>query len=159
MFAQTVITPELLSGLDNAVLADLFGAINPEKSPQGFEALVHKVVRQAMDVAVDFERKAQRGGLCACEVRCAVRSACCAGTSAADRRGRAAHSAAAASCSARGAARSGRTLSRRRPTPALHHPPASASSRAAAPGGPQLSQSLLDALERSEAQAVSSGRD
>jgi conjugal transfer pilus assembly protein TraI len=61
MFAQTVITPELLSGLDTAVLADLFGAINPERSPQGFEALVHKVVRQAMDVAVDFERKAQRG--------------------------------------------------------------------------------------------------
>ena len=61
MFAQTVITPELLSGLDTAVLADLFGAINPEKSPQGFEALVHKVVRQAMDVAVEFERKAQRG--------------------------------------------------------------------------------------------------
>ncbi|WP_438396995.1 TraI domain-containing protein [Caballeronia sp. DA-9] len=61
MFAQTVITPELLSGLDTMVLADLFGAINPERSPQGFEALVHKVVRQAMDVAVDFERKAQRG--------------------------------------------------------------------------------------------------
>jgi conjugal transfer pilus assembly protein TraI len=61
MFAQTVITPELLAGLDTAVLADLFGAINPERSPQGFEALVHKVVRQAMDVAVDFERKAQRG--------------------------------------------------------------------------------------------------
>ncbi|AME28622.1 TraI domain-containing protein [Burkholderia sp. PAMC 26561] len=61
MFAQTVITAELLSGLDTAVLADLFGAINPERSPQGFEALVHKVVRQAMDVAVDFERKAQRG--------------------------------------------------------------------------------------------------
>jgi conjugal transfer pilus assembly protein TraI len=61
MFAQTVITAELLSGLDTAVLADLFGAINPERSPQGFEALVHKVVRQAMDVAIDFERKAQRG--------------------------------------------------------------------------------------------------
>ena len=60
MFAQTVITPELLAGLDTAVLSDLFNAINPERSPQGFEALVHKVVRQAMDVAVDFEQKAQR---------------------------------------------------------------------------------------------------
>lgn len=60
MFAQTIITPELLSGFDTAVLDDLFNAINPERSPQGFEPLVHKVVRQAMDVAVDFERKAQR---------------------------------------------------------------------------------------------------
>ncbi|SAK73444.1 Putative helicase [Caballeronia pedi] len=60
MIAQTVITPELLAGMDTAVHSDLFNAINPERSPQGFEALVHKVVRQAMDVAVDFERKAQR---------------------------------------------------------------------------------------------------
>ncbi|MDR5777103.1 MULTISPECIES: TraI domain-containing protein [unclassified Caballeronia] len=60
LLAQTVITPELLAGLDTAVHSDLFNAINPERSPQGFEALVHKVVRQAMDVAVDFERKAQR---------------------------------------------------------------------------------------------------
>jgi len=60
MFAQTVISPELLSGFDTTVLDDLFNAINPERSPQGFEPLVHKVVRQAMDVAVDFERKAQR---------------------------------------------------------------------------------------------------
>jgi conjugal transfer pilus assembly protein TraI len=60
MFAQTVITRDLLAGLDAAVHSDLFNAINPERSPQGFEALVHKVVRQAMNVAVDFERKAQR---------------------------------------------------------------------------------------------------
>jgi conjugal transfer pilus assembly protein TraI len=61
LFAQTVITPQLLAGLDTVVLADLFGAINPERSPQGIEALVHKVVRQALNVATDFERKAQRG--------------------------------------------------------------------------------------------------
>ncbi|GJH14825.1 TraI domain-containing protein [Caballeronia sp. EK] len=60
MLGQTVITLDLLAGLDMVVHSDLFNAINPERSPQGFEALVHKVVRQAMDVAVDFERKAQR---------------------------------------------------------------------------------------------------
>ncbi len=60
MLGQTVITLDLLAGLDTAVHSDLFNAINPERSPQGFEALVHKVVRQAMDVAVDFERKAQK---------------------------------------------------------------------------------------------------
>ncbi|EKS72582.1 hypothetical protein BURK_003997 [Burkholderia sp. SJ98] len=60
MFAQTVIAPDLLSGFDTGVLDDLFNAINPERSPQGYEPLVHKVVRQAMDVAVDFERKAQK---------------------------------------------------------------------------------------------------
>jgi conjugal transfer pilus assembly protein TraI len=60
MFAQTVIAPDLLAGFDTGVLDDLFNAINPERSPQGYEPLVHKVVRQAMDVAVDFERKAQK---------------------------------------------------------------------------------------------------
>jgi conjugal transfer pilus assembly protein TraI len=156
MFAQTVITPELLSGLDNAVLADLFGAINPEKSPQGFEALVHKVVRQAMDVSVEFERKAQRGVFApvkfdvpsAVHVALELQPQVVPGTPVPS----APAEAAPLDPSAHAASE----------VPAAPAPPAAAhttgSAQASMPGsasgGPQLSQSLLDALERSEAQAA-----
>ncbi|WP_454829678.1 TraI domain-containing protein [Paraburkholderia xenovorans] len=153
MFAQTVITPELLSGLDNAVLADLFGAINPEKTPQGFEALVHKVVRQAMDVAVEFERKAQRGVFApvkfdvpsAVHVALELQPQVTPVAAAKDQGGAAvAPSASAAEVATSHVAQ-----------PAASPPaPATASVPGAVPGGPELSQSLLDALERSEAQAA-----
>ncbi|MFM0630285.1 TraI domain-containing protein [Paraburkholderia xenovorans] len=155
MFAQTVITPELLSGLDSAVLADLFGAINPEKSPQGFEALVHKVVRQAMDVSVEFERKAQRGVFAPVkfDVPSAVHVALELQPQVVPRTPVPAAPAEAAPLapSAHGA----------NEPPAAPAPPAAAhttgpaqeSTPGSASGGPQLSQSLLDALERSEAQA------
>lgn len=164
MYAQTVISPALLSGLDTAVLADLFGAINPVKSPQGFEALVHKVVRQALDVAVEFERKAQRGVFAPVrfEVPSAVHvalelqpqqnapaapdpavgvapaTAAAVGATAADGPDGAAPTVAATASAA----------------PVVVTSPTS-SVPVVAPGGPQLSQSLLDALERSEAQAAS----
>jgi conjugal transfer pilus assembly protein TraI len=60
VLAQLVVGPALLSGLDGVVLSDLFGAINPVPIPQGVESLIHKVVRQAIVVAEDFERKAVR---------------------------------------------------------------------------------------------------
>jgi conjugal transfer pilus assembly protein TraI len=144
MYAQTVIAPELLSGLDTAVLSDLFGAINPDKSPQGFEALVHKVVRQAMDVAVEFERKAQRGVFAPVkfEVPSAVHVAL-------ELQPEQAAPPAASQQPSQPAA----------PMPAADVPaPASvetAAPQASAPGAPQLSQSLLDALQRSEAQTAS----
>lgn len=151
IFAQTVITPELLGGLDTAVLSDLFNAINPDRSPQGFEALVHKVVRQAMDVAVDFEQKAQRAVFApvkfdvpsAVHVALALEPQFVAGA--------APHSTATspqsqAAPTALAAAQSAPNVP----------PVAPASNETTAPSaaGPQLSQSLLDALERSEAQAV-----
>ncbi|XUW93301.1 TraI domain-containing protein (plasmid) [Burkholderia sp. M6-3] len=153
MFAQTVITPELLSGLDNAVLADLFGAINPEKSPQGFEALVHKVVRQAMDVSVEFERKAQRGVFApvkfdvpsAVHVALELQPQVAPVAAPLEQAGTAVATSAAAT-----------TLASLTDAPPTALPPAPA---ATAPGavadGPQFSQSLLDALERSEAQTAS----
>lgn len=61
LFAQNLIGHELLTGYEADVLAQLFGAINPVPHPQGAESLVHKVVRQAVSVAADFDRKAQQG--------------------------------------------------------------------------------------------------
>jgi conjugal transfer pilus assembly protein TraI len=61
LFAQNIIGQELLVGYEADVLSQLFGAINPVTHPQGGESLVHKVVRQAMSVAADFDRKAQQG--------------------------------------------------------------------------------------------------
>ncbi|MCC8397311.1 TraI domain-containing protein [Paraburkholderia sp. MMS20-SJTR3] len=150
MFAQTVITPELLAWLDSSVLADLFGAINPERSPQGFEALVHKVVRQAMDVSVEFERKAQRGVFApvkfdvpsAVHVALELQPQVVAATPVPGAPTEAA--ALAPSAETAGA-------------PAAAPLPSSSAAQpnsGSAPGGPQLSQSLLDALERSEAQAA-----
>jgi conjugal transfer pilus assembly protein TraI len=155
MFAQTVITPELLSGFDTTVLDDLFNAINPERSPQGFEPLVHKVVRQAMDVAVDFERKAQRAVFAPVkyDVPSAVHVALAlepqfVATPAPETvnasAGQARPSAAAASApqadvAAQNDAVVGATA---------------ASEQQASASAPKFSQSLLDALERSEAQAA-----
>ena len=153
MFAQTVITPELLSGLDNAVLADLFGAINPEKSPQGFEALVHKVVRQAMDVSVEFERKAQRGVFAPVkfDVPSAVHVALELQPQVAPVAAPPGQAGAAVATSAAAAEVATSPVAQ----PAASPPaPAAAPASGAVPGGPQLSQSLLDALERSEAQAA-----
>ncbi|MGF6649622.1 conjugal transfer pilus assembly protein TraI [Paraburkholderia youngii] len=156
MFAQTVITPELLSGLDNAVLADLFGAINPEKSPQGFEALVHKVVRQAMDVSVEFERKAQRGVFApvkfevpsAVHVALELQPQVVPATAAPADTPEPAQFAPSVQPITEPAA----------PSPASSAGEttgtAQASMSGSASGGPQFSQSLLDALERSEAQAA-----
>ncbi|WP_218275063.1 hypothetical protein, partial [Pseudomonas sp. GW460-13] len=42
------------------VLADLFGAINPDPRPSGLETLLHKVARQAIDTVTQFEIKARR---------------------------------------------------------------------------------------------------
>ncbi|VXC83891.1 putative helicase [Burkholderia sp. 8Y] len=154
MFAQTVITPELLSGFDTAVLDDLFNAINPERSPQGFEPLVHKVVRQAMDVAVDFERKAQRAVFAPVkyDVPSAVHVAL-----ALEPQFVATPAPAGGDLSVNPGQSTETTAS---VPPATTSEPQSAvvgataaSEQASAPA-PKFSQSLLDALERSEAQAA-----
>jgi conjugal transfer pilus assembly protein TraI len=160
MFAQTVITPELLTGLDTAVLADLFGAINPEKSPQGFEALVHKVVRQAMGVAVEFERKAQRGVFAPVkfDVPSAVHVALELQPQQVPSASVVAPGNEAGAETASGVQPSTETppsQSDTQPTtqsgaPTVQVAPAGST----APVSPQLSRSLLDALERSEAQAA-----
>ncbi|SAK57851.1 Putative helicase [Caballeronia temeraria] len=149
MFAQTVITPELLEGLDTAVHSDLFNAINPERSPQGFEALVHKVVRQAMDVSVNFEQKAQRAVFA--PVKFDVPSAVHVALELEPQIVANAPQSAAAGpqpSAAPGTAATNQTAPNESTV-------ASSPAPAAAPsGGPQFSQSLLDALERSDAQAV-----
>jgi conjugal transfer pilus assembly protein TraI len=61
MLAQVLIGSQLLAGLDGEVLAETFGAINPVPHPQGVETLLHKVVREAVNVADESDRKAQRG--------------------------------------------------------------------------------------------------
>ncbi|TDA48745.1 TraI domain-containing protein [Burkholderia pyrrocinia] len=60
MLAHALVGSELLAGLDSEVQAEIFGAINPTQSPMGVETLTHKVVRQAVATAADFDRKAQR---------------------------------------------------------------------------------------------------
>lgn len=60
VLAQLLVGAELLGALDAEVLSDLFGAINPLRDPVGGETLLHKVVREAVAVAGDFDRKAQR---------------------------------------------------------------------------------------------------
>ncbi len=60
LLAQNLIGQSLLAGYETAVLSELFGAINPLPHVQGAESLVHKVVRQAVTVAADFDRKAQQ---------------------------------------------------------------------------------------------------
>jgi conjugal transfer pilus assembly protein TraI len=60
LLAQNLIGQSLLAGYETAVLSELFGAINPLPHVQGAESLVHKVVRQAVTVASDFDRKAQQ---------------------------------------------------------------------------------------------------
>ncbi|MGS0896894.1 TraI domain-containing protein [Burkholderia stagnalis] len=60
MLAHALVGTELLGGLDSEVQAEIFGAINPTQSPMSVESLTHKVVRQAVATAADFDRKAQR---------------------------------------------------------------------------------------------------
>ncbi|THJ46748.1 type VI secretion protein [Burkholderia sp. LS-044] len=60
MLAHALVGSELLGGLDTEVQAEIFGAINPTQSSMGVESLTHKVVRQAVATAADFDRKAQR---------------------------------------------------------------------------------------------------
>lgn len=50
----------MLSALDTVVLAQVFGAINPAPMPLQGESITHKVVREAVKVATDFDLKAQR---------------------------------------------------------------------------------------------------
>ncbi|MFP3709520.1 TraI domain-containing protein [Paraburkholderia sp. SIMBA_009] len=61
LLAQNLIGHSLLAGYEASVLAELFGAINPIERPHASESLVHKVLRQAVAVAADFDRKAQQG--------------------------------------------------------------------------------------------------
>ena len=155
MFAQTVISPELLSGFDTAVLDDLFNAINPERSPQGFEPLVHKVVRQAMGVAVDFERKAQRAVFAPVkyDVPSAVHVAL-----ALEPQFVATPAPASVDSSVnpgQSTATTASVASATTPEPQSAVVGATASSQQeASASAPKFSQSLLDALERSEAQAA-----
>ncbi|GGD94698.1 TraI domain-containing protein [Caballeronia grimmiae] len=161
MFAQTVIMPELLSGFDTTVLDDLFNAINPERSPQGFEPLVHKVVRQAMDVAVDFERKAQRAVFAPVkyDVPSAVHVALAlepqfvaAAPATADSAVASGHPSASSGEPNAGVAPESSTKT---PEPQAAVVGATAASQQqASASAPKFSQSLLDALERSEAQAA-----
>jgi conjugal transfer pilus assembly protein TraI len=60
VLAQLIVGRELLSALDTEVLAQIFGAINPAPMPMQGESITHKVVREAVKVATDFDRKAQR---------------------------------------------------------------------------------------------------
>jgi len=60
MLAQVLVGSGLLSELDGEVQSDLFGAINPNMQPLGSESLLHKVVRQGVSTADEFDRKAQR---------------------------------------------------------------------------------------------------
>lgn len=59
LLAPGVLGADRLVGLDGAVLSDLFGAINPEPTSMGLETLLHKVVRQAVDATITYERKAR----------------------------------------------------------------------------------------------------
>ena len=57
--AQYVIGSDVLEGLNPNVLADLFGAINPDLRPQGAESLVHTAVRKGVQAAIEFDRRHQ----------------------------------------------------------------------------------------------------
>jgi conjugal transfer pilus assembly protein TraI len=60
MLAQLIVGPQLLSTLDAEVLSQTFGAINPAPTPMQGETVTHKVLREAVKVAIDFDLKAQR---------------------------------------------------------------------------------------------------
>jgi conjugal transfer pilus assembly protein TraI len=60
VLAQLIVGQELLASLDPEVLSEIFGAINPNPTPGAAESLTHKVVREAVKVATDFDLKAQR---------------------------------------------------------------------------------------------------
>jgi conjugal transfer pilus assembly protein TraI len=161
MFAQTVITQELLAGFDTPVLADLFGAINPERTPQGFEALVHKVVRQAVDVSQDFERKAQRGVFA--PVKFDVPSAVHVALELQPQPVQAASAAVPAAQHATPAAAQPAVAetsplnlneSIQAPQPPSTDATAVGSAPASVAGGPQLSRTLVEALQKSEDEAT-----
>ena len=155
-YAQMIVDRDLLEGLDGPVLADMFGAINPDKVPQGLETLLHQVVRKAIDVSVGFERKAQQGMFA--PVKFDVPSAV-----------HVALELQAAPVMPKGTMAdldTGEILSTA-PTPAsaiatpAAQPPATAPLAPPADGGkgeqaPALSRSLLDAIERSEAMPTAS---
>lgn len=60
LLAHSILGSERLGWLDPIVQNDLFGAIQPEGRPIGNESLLHRLVRQAVEVTGDFERKARR---------------------------------------------------------------------------------------------------
>ncbi|CAG2155401.1 TraI domain-containing protein [Cupriavidus numazuensis] len=60
LLAREILGAERLAQFDGVVLAELFGAINPEPRPSGPETLLHKVLRQAIDTLSQFEVKARR---------------------------------------------------------------------------------------------------
>ena len=155
-YAQVIVGRDLLEGLDAPVLADMFGAINPDKVPQGLETLLHQVVRKAVDVSVGFERKAQQGVFA--PVKFDVPSAV-----------HVALELQAEPVMPKGAIvdRDTGEILATAPTPAsaiatpAAQPPASAPQGPPADGGkgeqaPALSRSLLDAIERSEATPTAS---
>ncbi|WP_244789419.1 TraI domain-containing protein [Cupriavidus pauculus] len=60
LLAREILGAERLGRFDPMVLADLFGAINPDARPAGIETLLHKVARQAIETTTSFEVKARR---------------------------------------------------------------------------------------------------
>lgn len=60
LLAREILGAERLGRFDPVVLTDLFGAINPNARPSGIETLLHKVARQAIETATNFEIKARR---------------------------------------------------------------------------------------------------
>lgn len=60
LLAREILGAERLARFDPVVLADLFGAINPDARPTGIETLLHKVARQAIETTTGFEVKARR---------------------------------------------------------------------------------------------------
>lgn len=59
MLASNIVPPALLGGMDGTVMAECLAAINPDPRPIGLESLIHKVVREAIVTAADFDRKAR----------------------------------------------------------------------------------------------------
>lgn len=60
LLAQMIVGHDQLSRLDAEVVSQSLGAINPSPTPMQIESVTHKVVRQAVKVATDFDLKAQR---------------------------------------------------------------------------------------------------
>jgi len=60
LLAREILGADRLARFDPVVLADLFGAINPDPRPSGIETLLHKVARQAIETTTNFEVKARR---------------------------------------------------------------------------------------------------
>nr|WP_224081773.1 TraI domain-containing protein [Cupriavidus laharis] len=60
LLARSILGADALSWLEGPVLSELFGAINPAPMPTGFEAQLHKIVRQAVAAVRDYEQKARR---------------------------------------------------------------------------------------------------